>query len=144
MKTMVESRRIEELRRRVLMDPASIAFAVLAEEYRRAGRLDAAIDTCLAGLERHPSYISARVTLACALQASGRLDEAQSQFEVVLRSAPENLAAIRGLAQIHEQLGRTPEPPPTCGDAAEQVDALEGFLGAIRKARGDRDGDPDS
>ena len=36
---MGDSPRLEALRRRVLADPASVAFAALAEEYRRAGRL---------------------------------------------------------------------------------------------------------
>ena len=40
---MAENPRIEELRRRVQKDPASIAFAQLAEEFRRAGRFEEAI-----------------------------------------------------------------------------------------------------
>ena len=42
---------------------ASIAFAQLAEEYRRAAMFQDAVDTCRAGLAIHPSYLSARVTL---------------------------------------------------------------------------------
>ena len=64
---VADSPRIEELKRRVQSDPASIAFAALAEEYRRAGRFEEAIDTCNAGLVRHPSYLSAHVTLGRAL-----------------------------------------------------------------------------
>jgi hypothetical protein len=45
-----ENPRIEELRRRVQKDPASIAFAQLAEEYRRAGQLPDAVAACKAGL----------------------------------------------------------------------------------------------
>ena len=77
-------------------DPASIAFAALAEEYRRAGQFDEAIATCRAGLLRHPAYLSARVTLGRALIEIGRFDEARDELEHVLRVAPENLAAIRG------------------------------------------------
>lgn len=102
---MADSPRIEELKRRVQMDPASIAFAALAEEYRRAERYDEAIETCTAGLVRHPSYLSAHVTLGRALMEVGRLQEAQQELEFVLRLAPENLAAIRGLAEIHRRLG---------------------------------------
>ena len=102
---MADSPRIEELKRRVQMDPASIAFAALAEEYRRAERYDEAIETCTAGLVRHPSYLSAHVTLGRALMEVGRLQEAQRELEFVLRLAPENLAAIRGLAEIHRRLG---------------------------------------
>lgn len=102
---MAESSRIEELRRRVQLDPASIAFAALAEEYRRAGRYDESIAVCRAGLQRHPAYISARVTLGRSLLELGRYEEAREQLEHVLRVAPENLAAIRGLAEIHHRTG---------------------------------------
>src|SRR5262245_33489622 len=102
---MPESPRIEELKRRVQSDPASIAFAALAEEYRRAGRFDEAIETCNTGLVRHPSYLSAHVTLGRALIEVGRLQEARTELEYVLKLAPENLAAIRGLAEIHHRIG---------------------------------------
>jgi predicted Zn-dependent protease len=59
--------RIEDLRRRVEADPTSIAFAALAEEYRRLGRFQDAVDVCRRGLARHPAYLSARVTLGRAL-----------------------------------------------------------------------------
>jgi tetratricopeptide (TPR) repeat protein len=109
---MAENPRIEELRRRVQEDPASIAFAALAEEYRRQGRYDEAVEACHAGLQRHPAYMSARVTLGRALIETGDLAAAREQFETVLRSAPENLAAIRGLAQIQEKQGHSTEMDP--------------------------------
>jgi Tetratricopeptide repeat len=104
---LAESSRIEELRRRVQLDPASIAFAALAEEYRRAGRYEEAIAVCESGLQRHPAYLSARVTLGRSLLELSRYDEARAQLEHVLRVAPENLAAIRGLAEIHHRTGET-------------------------------------
>jgi len=100
-----DSPRIEELKRRVQSDPASIAFAALAEEYRRAGRFEEAIETCKAGLVRHPSYLSAHVTLGRAFIEVGRLQDARQELEFVLKLAPENLAAIRGLAEIHHRVG---------------------------------------
>ncbi|HET7695103.1 MAG TPA: tetratricopeptide repeat protein [Vicinamibacterales bacterium] len=109
---MAENPRIEELRRRVQLDPASIAFAALAEEFRRMGRYEEAIETCRAGLQRHPAYLSARVTLGRALIETGEYDAARDELDTVLRSAPENLAAIRGLAQIHERLGHSTEMDP--------------------------------
>ena len=109
---MADSRKIEDLRRRVQQDPASIAFAALADEYRRAGLFHDAIETCRAGLLRHPAYVSARVTLGRALLAVGEYDEAQTHLEQVLRAAPENLAAIRALAEIHERRGDAPMAGP--------------------------------
>ena len=102
--------RIVELRRRVQNDPASIAFAQLAEEYRRAGHYHDAIRTCRAGLALHPGYLSARVTLGRALIEIGLLDDAQRELELVVRTAPENLAAVRALADIsHRRTVTAPE-----------------------------------
>jgi tetratricopeptide (TPR) repeat protein len=106
---MAESARLEELQRRVQRDPASISFAALAEEYRRLGLFQQAIDVCRAGLQRHPAYLSARVTLGRALLESGEYDEAAAVLEQVLQTAPENLAAIRALAEIHRRRGEMPE-----------------------------------
>lgn len=106
---MADNPRIEELRRRVQKDPASIAFAQLAEEYRRAGSHEDAIATCRAGLSIHPGYLSARVTLGRALIEVNELDAAQAELEFVLKSATENLAAIRGLAEIHHRRGELSE-----------------------------------
>ncbi|MGE3276114.1 MAG: tetratricopeptide repeat protein [Vicinamibacterales bacterium] len=114
-----------ELRRRIQADPASLAFAQLGEEYRRAGRYDEAVETCRAGLARHPEYLSARVTLGRALLEIGELEAAQEELAAVLRAAPENLAAIRGLAEIHQRRG-------------ELATALTFYRQALDLARHDR------
>lgn len=101
--------RIDDLRRRVEADPTSIAFAALAEEYRRLGRFQESVDVCRRGLERHPAYLSAKVTLARALIELKQLDEAQRTLDDVLRIAPENLAAIRARADLHQRRGFVPE-----------------------------------
>jgi tetratricopeptide (TPR) repeat protein len=100
-----ESTRIADLRRRVEADPSSIAFAQLAEEYRRAGNYEAAEQCCHTGLTRHPAYLSARVTLGRTLIELDKLDEAEEELQFVLKSAPDNLAAIRGMAEIHQRRG---------------------------------------
>jgi hypothetical protein len=105
----VSPSRIDELRRRVQNDPASIAFAQLAEEYRRSGQTDEAVRICRDGLVRHPGYLSARVTLGRALLDLGQLSEARGEFEFVVAEAPENLAAVRGLAEIFHRDGQTVE-----------------------------------
>ena len=134
---MADSPRIEELKRRVHSDPASIAFAALAEEYRRAGRFEDAIETCTAGLIRHPSYLSAHVTLGRALIEVSRLEDARNELEYVLRLAPENLAAIRGLAEIHDRLGEEshepaaksqPHEPAAPAMTVAEIHAASGFI----------------
>ena len=51
---MADDSRIEALKKRLQKDPGSIAFAQLAEEYRRAGRFQEAIEVCRAGLRQAP------------------------------------------------------------------------------------------
>ena len=123
---MAENSRIDDLRRRVQKDPASIAFAQLAEECRRSGGFQEAVDTCRAGLALHPEYLSARVTLGRALVELGDLDGAQTELSRVLESAPENLAAIRGLAEIYHRRG-------------ELAQALAQYRAALLLARNDPD-----
>lgn len=72
-----------------------------AEPLRRAGNPAAAVDMCRDALIRFPGHLSARVTLGWALLDLGKLREAQHEFETVRRRAPDNLAAIRGLAKLH-------------------------------------------
>ena len=102
---MAADQRIEDLRRLVEQDPTSIAFAQLAEELRRAGDAAGAADVCRAGLQRHPDYTSARLTLGRALIALDQLDEAQAELEHVVADARQNLPAIRGLADIRRRRG---------------------------------------
>ena len=123
---MAENSRIDDLRRRVQKDPASIAFAQLAEECRRAGHFQESVDVCRAGLEIHPGYLSARVTLGRALIELGDLDVALVELDQVLKSAPENLAAIRGVAEIHHKQGHLSE-------------ALAQYRAALGLARNDPD-----
>src|SRR6266576_3925890 len=132
---MSENSRIDELRRRVEKDPTSIAFAQLAEEYRRSGDFQQAVKVCRDGLARHPGYLSAQVTLGRALMELGEYDEAGRELEAVLQVAPDNLAAIRALAEIHQRRGDVPEaidalakveaPKPQPVETAESVKAPE-------------------
>lgn len=118
---MSDNPRIDELKRRVQQDPASIAFAALADEYRRAGLFHDAVETCRAGLQRHPAYVSARVTLGRSLVELGEFQEATEHLEQVLRSAPENLAAIRALADLHRRNGEPLESTIQAAAAAESA-----------------------
>ena len=97
--------RILDLRRRVQADPASICFAELAEELRREGANDEAVDVCRAGLAHHPEHLTARLTLARSLIELDRLDEAFTEVTAVLDAAPANLPAIRAVAEIYQRRG---------------------------------------
>jgi tetratricopeptide (TPR) repeat protein len=134
-----ENPRIEELRRRVQKDPSSIAFAQLGEEYRRAGNFEEAIATCRTRLTRHPDYLSARVTLGRALIETNQLDAAETELNHVLSSAQDNLAALRGMADIHHRRGALPTALKFYRRAltlAQNDPELEQTVGDIERALG--------
>ncbi len=79
------------------------ASAVQAEKARRGGQPTVAVELCRAELEKSPDLLSTRVTLGWALLDLGRYDEARVELENVLKRAPDNLAAIRGMAQLHDR-----------------------------------------
>src|SRR4030095_7852133 len=118
--------RIDDLRRRVQMDPASIAFAQLGEELRRANALEEAVTVCRVGLARHPSYVSARTTLGRALFGLDRLEDAEAELRAVVDSTANNLGALRTLGEIYQRWGRLD-------------DALAFFQKALALARNDPD-----
>ena len=97
--------RIDDLRRRLEKEPQSRLFAQLAEELRKDGDLHGAIRVARDGLEKHPAYVSARMTLGRALQDSGEIAGARAEFEAVLATAPDNILASRLLAGCLEGLG---------------------------------------
>jgi len=102
---VTDNPRIDDLRRRVQQDPASIAFAHLADEHRRAGDFQEAVRVCRAGLEHHPTYILAHVTLGRALMDLDQYAEARTEFEYVLRAAPDNLIALKGMEELQQKEG---------------------------------------
>jgi hypothetical protein len=83
------------------------AFGAIAERFRRAGDLERAVALCQDGLRRFPDHLSARVTLGWSLLDLGKYEEAREALEQVLKRAPDNLAAIRGLAELHDRAEHT-------------------------------------
>ena len=146
--------RISDLRRRVEKDPASIAFAAFAEELRKAGDHDEAVRVCRAGLEHHPAYLSARVTLGRALLELQRYSDARTELEYVLQAAPDNLLAQKGMNELAdrenelaEREGHAPrapelpvEAPPEPRAAHPALTELEGWQARIEADRTQRAG----
>jgi predicted Zn-dependent protease len=148
--SVFEDSRIAELRRRLREDPASIAFAQLGEDLRRAGRHQEAVDVCRAGLASYPAYLSARVTLGRALIDLNQLDEAQSELETVLNSSPDRFPAARALEILEQRRDpegktaslasrrRRPFDDREYVRARRTIIALESWLFAIHVARARR------
>lgn len=91
---------IAALAEKFARNPTSRIFAPLADAYRRAGRIDEAIDVCQRGLRHHPDYLSGQLVLARTYYDRGDLDMAANVFRQVLAGDARNLIALRALGEI--------------------------------------------
>lgn len=96
---------ISKLAEKLARDPSSKLFIPLAEEYRRSGMLDEAIQVLSDCLKANPNYMTARVSLGKMLLEKGNILEAQIEFEKVVQAVPDNLFAHRKLAEIYQKIG---------------------------------------
>jgi tetratricopeptide (TPR) repeat protein len=99
-------RRHEE---RLAKDPASLAFAPLADAYRKAGRTREAVRLCREGLERFPEYPTARLILAKALRDDGDAESALAEVRRILERNPADAQAHRLAGDLERRAGRLPE-----------------------------------
>lgn len=99
-------RRYEE---RLMRDPTSLAFAPLADAYRKVGRTREAIDLCREGLARFQHYTTARLILAKAQLDDGNPEAALAELGVILTTSPRDVQAHRMAAEIHRRAGRWEE-----------------------------------
>lgn len=95
-------RRQEE---RLARDPTSLAFAQLADLYRKAGRAREAVATCREGLVRYPHYTTARLILAKALVALGEEPLALAEIGTILAVSPKDVQCHRLAAELHRHRG---------------------------------------
>src|SRR5207302_259576 len=127
---------IEKLEKRWAENPKGRNFAPLADAYRKAGELDRAIELCTAGLERHPDYVSAHIVFGRCLIDQKNDPGASAVFRKVLALDPENVLALKILAEIAARGGRYDEAAewlsrllsadPMNGDAAEALARAKG------------------
>ena len=85
--------RLEQFRFELREDPSSRVFFKLGEVLRREGELEEAIAVLGTGLEQHPKYVAAWVSLGRALLNSGDPRRAADAFNRALALDPENAVA---------------------------------------------------
>ena len=96
---------IDQLTQKLVSDPKSRVFAQLADAYRKIGMLDEAIETAKRGLEVHPNYgIGHNVLGRCYLEKK-MYALASEEFQLTIRSDPQNLVAYKMLATTFEKQG---------------------------------------
>lgn len=89
---------IRSLTRELARDPQSLAYAELAEAFRRRGQRDEALRVALQGLSRHPNHADGHDSLARIYADLGELERARKAWVRVLEIAPDHAGALRGVA----------------------------------------------
>ncbi len=85
--------RLEQLRFELREDPSSRIFFKLGEHLRREGEFDEAVEVLRAGVENHPRYVAAWVSLGRALLAGGDPAAASEALASALELDPDNAVA---------------------------------------------------
>lgn len=101
---MADPGRLDELKRKFEENPKRY-FAPLANEYRKAGDPELAIELCRTYLPQQPTHMSGYIVYAQALHDGGHMDESAAVFRQALTLDPENLIALRHLGDISRDAG---------------------------------------
>lgn len=108
---------IEKLERRWQENPNGLTFAPLAEAYRKNGALERALELLDTGLAHHPGYVPAHIVRGRCHLDSGERALAELDFLCVAELDPENVIALKALADLAEEEGRT-------SDAIRRLESL--------------------
>ena len=100
---------IEKLERRWKENPKGTVFAPYAEVLRKNGDHAMARDILRQGLELHPDHIPGNIVLGRLCLDIGEDGPAEAAFAHVLDLDPENVIALKALADITERQGRLAE-----------------------------------
>ncbi len=95
---------IDKLEKKLEKDPSSIVFVQLAEEYRKMGRIDDAINVCIEGIKHHPNYWTAYILLAKCYFEKEEYEKSKEYLEQALSGSPDNIQAISLIAETYEKL----------------------------------------
>lgn len=116
-------------------DPASLVFLPLGETLRRQGQIDLALKIAVRGLERHSHNADAHDLLARIAVDRGELQRAFDEWDMVLQLTPGHLGALKGMAFVRFQQGKTDEAEQYLQRAAEQGGDAE-IAAALANMRG--------
>jgi len=95
------------------------AAVARARSSLREGDVSGAIQTLIAYLGNHPRDTSARLLLADSYLAAQQGQQAEAQYQTILRSEANNVLALAGLAQVYERAGNPEKAEPILARAAK-------------------------
>jgi tetratricopeptide (TPR) repeat protein len=121
---------IRSLTAALARDPASLAYAELAEALRRRNQRDEALRVALHGLARHANHADGHDVLARIYADLGDLERARLAWSKVLEIVPGHAGALKGVAFVQFRQGDA----ASAAAALEQALALDPSDDAARRA----------
>jgi tetratricopeptide (TPR) repeat protein len=109
---------IAKLSERYGKDPKSRIFVQLADAYRKNNMVDEALEVLKKGLQYHPQYPLAHLIQGRCFFDKRLYSQAKESFDKVIKFDPQNIVALRMIAQVCE----------TLRDEAGQIEAYKGLL----------------
>ncbi len=88
-----------------VMEKDFILFAAKAQALLEQDKAENALNLSEAGVRRFPRYADGHMVLGMCYKVLGRIDEARAEFERAVTFAPNNLAAMKALADINRENG---------------------------------------
>lgn len=126
--------RLEDLERKFEENPRRY-FAPLANEYRKAGEPQRAVELCRAQLPEVPGHISGHIVLGQALFDARDFTAARGALETALALDPENIVALRYLGDIARELGESAEAERWYARTLEADPYNEAAMAALEAVR---------
>ncbi|HUF64880.1 MAG TPA: tetratricopeptide repeat protein [Gemmatimonadaceae bacterium] len=123
--------RIAELERKFAGNPRRY-FAALANEFRKQGELEHAIELCEAHLSEQRNHLSGHVVLAQALVDAGRESDAWDPLHTALDLDPENFIALRLIGELFARVGDVDQARSYFFRALEIEPRNEQLLAAVK------------
>ncbi len=102
---MESSTYIKKLKEQLSQQPGSRLFLSLAEEFRKRDKGEEAVELLIDGIGKNPDFLAARLRLGRWYLQGNKFEEALEQFSAVLKKAPGNNFARKGLAEANKALG---------------------------------------
>lgn len=116
-------------------DPSSTIFLQLGDALRRQGELELARRVAIRGLERHPHLAEAHDLLARISADAGDLERAFDEWDMVLRLAPNDAGALKGMGFVRFRQGELGDAERYLADAAEADAADASIASALAHVR---------
>lgn len=100
MSAISSSVQIRRWQEEVAEDPGAPAYLLLADAYRRDGKLEVAKRLCVRGLERNPEHVAGHYLLGRVYRELGEAEKAHDEWDITLGLDPQHPQARRALGYL--------------------------------------------